>query len=251
MARQYGSGSEQADIVKKELMEAAAQQEKLMKKVRIGLCLGIVAISAIMLISNVFHIISVGNKTTKLNEDIVSAKETLTQKKETVGNIKEVIIYDDPIVNSAKEIGEAVCETQNELTKVTNQEYANGGAITDAHKKLLLDMKSYFFEQPAAAVTWCKYGEWIYDSTYDYEGDILDIVWLCYEPTDTSRSKLLACATATYTASTNELNDFRIYYTSWFSILDSAFNNDDDVTSYPVTPYEPGASGPLNESHSN
>lgn len=249
MARQYGSKSEQADIVKKELMEEAAKQNKKMRAIKLGVGLGIVAISSIMLMSNLSHISSVSDKTAKLNEEIASAKEVYKQKKEEAGDVKEIIIYDDPIVHSAKEIGEAVCKTQNELSRLTNEELANNSAITDAHKKLLLDMKSYFFGQPDAAVTWCRYGEWIYESTYDYEGDVLDITWLCYAPTDTSHSKLLACATATYSASVNELNDFKIYYTSWFSLLDSP-SDENGVVDYPVTIPGPGESGPPNMSYS-
>lgn len=225
MARKYGNESEEANALRQELLEEEAKKNALYKKIKLGSCLAIGFVSAIMVILNIVSIVKTNNDTAMLNVKLTEAHANLEAKQLEYEEQPATLVYVDPIVNNASEIGQTICDIQNQLSEVTLNEEANNLGITNEHKALLQDMQFYFYGQSAASVTWCKYGEWIYETNYDYEGDVLEIVWLCYDESDTSHNELYAAAVATYSASNNTLNDFNIYYTSWYGLRDMEEND--------------------------
>lgn len=234
MGRSYGNESEYANDVRQELLEEANRKASLWKKIRIISCLVISLICGIMIISNVLHMISVNNDITVVGEQLAAAQTTLDEKKIEYENMPVKEKYVDPVVNNASEIGATVCDVQNKLSAITNKELAENLGITNDHKALLQQMQYLFYGQGEACVTWCRYGTWYYDINYDYEGDVLEIVWLCYDEYDTSRSKLLSAATSTYSASTNTLNDFNIHYTAWYDLKN--MEETGELVDYPAPP---------------
>lgn len=225
MARKYGCESEQANQIRQELLEESEQKETLMKKIRIGLCVGIAVISLIVVISNIASIVSTSNSTNELDVKIAEAQQTLKDKQTALENTDAQVVYLDPISNDSIEAGKAVCELQNAISVEVLQEKADAKAAgvdavdaTEEHRRLLRELQVYFPEQPTAIASWSEYGTWYYTTDFVYEGDTLPVAWLCYDSNDSSRDRLLAVATATYSALDNKFNGFAVHRTAWYDV---------------------------------
>ena len=73
--------------------------------------------------------------------------------------------------------------------------------------------------------SWCAYGTWEFNSSYDFSETKADIVWKCYAPDDTTKSRLLAFVKATYDISTNTFSNAAVVRTTWYDPYAKA-NND-------------------------
>lgn len=242
MARQFGRDSDEAIKVRKLLEEEQAKKNSLMKKVRLGIGCALCVIFLASLAANISHISSTSSDTSKVREDIERAYQSYEEKLAEIDDTPKQIIEDDPIVNNATAKCEALCKLQNELRRVSDEEAALNLGITVEHQKLLQDLENYNLGQ-GNDVTWSDYGRWYFDSTYDYEGTSLDVLWICYDTADTSHKYPLCIATATYDSETDMINDFALYFTEWYRIIASS-EGDISVIDHPVQDDQKGQSGP-------
>ena len=242
MARQFGRDSDEAIEARKLLEEEQAQKNSLMKKVRLGVGCGLAVIFLVSIVVNILHISSTSNDTSKVREDIERASQLYEAKLAEIDDAHKQIIEDDPIVNNATAKCKALCELQNELRRVSDEEAASNLGITVEHQKLLQDLANYNLGW-GNDVTWSDYGLWYFDSVYDYEGTSLDVSWTCYDTKDTSHQYPLCIATATYDSETDMINNFMLFFTEWYRVNDSS-GGETSIIDQPVQGDQAGQSGP-------
>lgn len=238
MGRQYGTrsiSSEEAHaFVEAEKKEAEAKRLKTEKCIAIGA----VALGVVFLGIGIFTKVTGPAKIAELDAQIAANNETLTEKQEFIesgGNIQ----YVDPVMSSAKEAGEQICRLQNELITFDTAHWINLRSMqsadarldfTDEHKACLQEFQTWISTENTASIAaaktasgiWSYYGRWEFYDVFDYEGDELNVVWLCYDTADVDKSQPLAFVTGTYSAYQNKVYNLVRYITPTYSAMVSA-----------------------------
>lgn len=244
MARRFGEGTESSDAAHGIVADIKAQKEA--TRLKAERLVGIIAMSlaVVMLGYSVFVNVTAPAKIEDLDADIVDAKGTLKEKQdfnESGGNI----VYVDPVMSSAKDLGNRVCEYQNRLISYDNdwcarQPSTNGpGEFTEPmsteHQTCLTDFQTecLYHEMDGQlgsgvkgnAMIWSYYGQWEFKADYDYEGMKTQLVFLCFDTADTHVPKrdLLAMAVCEYDRESDKLMNIKVTKTPMY---DSKFARD-------------------------
>lgn len=219
MARRYGNDTEAAQQVREMLAKQEADKAAAAKKSERGLSMLCIGIGLVMLLFGVVKgLVIMPQHVTELEASVEQVKATYESTKaeydETGGHRVQ---YVEPEMNSAKMCGEYIRDFQNQLTGF-RKEWADAGSKekSDEYLKCLMDYQQWLESSVdrTGMDAWSQMGVWYFDNTYDYVGERTDVVWSCYDISDTQRSNPLAFAVGSYSPSSAKITSIVLYYTA-------------------------------------
>lgn len=217
MARQYGNGYVEIPT------ETESKWKKKIKNIipcvfiGIGICAGIYATYNVSTYSDKMDAIKV------LYDERYAEWSELSKKFESDDSDAN-IEYVDAIISSAKEDGLKVCDLQNNLIKCSQYEDDNKLDVpTEEHVNTLSELRTFIPNSTGtndlARNSWTDFGEWRFESTYDYKGNAVPVVWTCYSNDTYGNERLIAVVTAKYNSTEKVFNEVALYYTSWYNTI--------------------------------
>lgn len=213
MARQYSQHTQAAADAKAAMAAEARRKASMAKRIEMGAAAALILIGMIRTVTGFTASASSEKNVEEVQVQVTEARNTLEQKKAAAGDsTMGTVVQVDAIVNSAAEAGTQVCNMQNTLSAYTKQMHQTGTtSLTVEHTQLLEKMRAYFVDAKGTVLgTWCEYGTWKFDSTFDYEGSQAQVVWKCCND---SNGDLLACCIATYDGDMDKFRNSVVYRT--------------------------------------
>ena len=197
-----------------EVRHKAAVKQNVEKMVMLGL-LGV----SVLVFGSSF--IVKGTSQNKIDSEIIPKIEQLNVELEQVkkdaerNELGHVVRYEDAIVASAAEKGMLVCDQQNRLGQLSIEARRNKArTLSEEQQSLLLEYRENVIvpddrKYKKLKGTWCDSGDWKFDSTFDYEGTRMQVVWRCYSRR--TPDKMIALCIGTYDDSTKKFSDLSLY----------------------------------------
>lgn len=244
MARRFGEGTESSAEAHGIVADIKARREAVRLKAERVIGIAALAASALLLGFSIFVNVTAPAKIADLDADIVDIKGTLKEKQDFNANGGNVV-YVDPVMSSAKDLGNRVVDYQNRLISfdndwcakqpVTNKPGEFTVPMTAEHQACLTEFQNECLYRDADnqlygsvrgnAMIWSYYGQWEFQADYDYEGTKAQLVFLCFDTTDTNVPKrdLLAMAICEYDRETDRLMSINLTKTP---LYDSKFSRD-------------------------
>lgn len=233
MAKRSYSRNSQAAIEARARVDDERRQKKVRKQQIEYIVAGVlVAAGFITTVTGVMASPKAQTQIDAINVQIEEANALFNQKKSEEGATEQgLVVKVDATVNSAAEAGKQVCNMQNTLSSYVRTMRTTGKTtLTVDHQKTLEKLRSYFVNATGTVKgSWCEFGKWEFESTYDYEGVAAQVVWNCYDDSH----DLLACCIATYDGDMDKFKNAVVYRTTKY--LDAVAN---DVIEVPEVPEE-------------
>lgn len=230
MARQYGHNTDAADKVRKELTAEQQHKDEVHRKIELLFIKFFFGFAAVFLFITVILMYNIHSNIKSTNATLASEQTQLTKLKAEAKAAPVKKVEREVAYSSAKDAGQAVCDAQNAVNKAIAAETAAGASTLSAdHQAALVKLRTYIPKDSTntelSRDSWCIYGNWEFNSSYDFSETKADIVWKCYAPDDATKSRLLAFAKATYDISTNTFSNAAVVRTTWYDPYAKA-NND-------------------------